>query len=58
MNGNVASYAPIKVSEQINITVYDKSDAACSGTKPCEQAAADLQDNVSTFLKRPGYNPG
>ncbi|MBI1777804.1 MAG: extracellular solute-binding protein [Proteobacteria bacterium] len=55
MEGRVAIYPPIKESEQINIMIYDETNAACSGTKTPELAAADLQEKVTTFMKRRGY---
>ena len=58
MSGKVASYAPIKDSEQINIMIYDEANAACARTKTPEQAAGDLQEKVVTFLKRRGYQKG
>ncbi len=58
MSGKVATYAPIKESEQINIMIYDEVNAACAGTKPAEQAMADLQDKVTAFMKRRGYLKG
>ena len=58
MEGPVAVYPPIKESEQINIMIYDQANAACAGTKTPEHAAADLQDNVVSFLKRRGYDKG
>ena len=58
MSGRVATYCPIKDSEQVNIMIYDEVNAACAGTKTPEQAAAALQDKVATFMKRRGYLPG
>jgi ABC-type glycerol-3-phosphate transport system substrate-binding protein len=58
MQGKVAAYVPIKESEQINIMIYDEANAACAGTKKPEQAAADLQDKVTAFMKRRGYLHG
>ena len=58
MSGKVATYAPIKEAEQINIMIYDEVNAACAGTKPAEQAMADLQDKVTAFMKRRGYLKG
>jgi multiple sugar transport system substrate-binding protein len=58
MSGRVATYCPIKDSEQVNIMIYDEVNAACAGTKTPEQAAASLQDKVATFMKRRGYLPG
>ena len=58
MSGKVATYIPIKESEQINIMIYDEANAACAGTKTPEQAAGDLQEKVVSFLKRRGYQRG
>ena len=58
ISGKVAVYCPIKESEQINIMIYDEANAACSGTKTPEQAIADLQDKVTTFMKRRGLLKG
>ena len=58
MQGKVATYPPIKEAEQVNIIVYDQVNAACAGTKTPEQAAADMQQGVATFLRRRGYNRG
>jgi ABC-type glycerol-3-phosphate transport system substrate-binding protein len=55
MEGNVATYAPIKDAEQVNIQIYDEANAVCSGTKTPEQGAAALQERVTTLLKRRGY---
>jgi ABC-type glycerol-3-phosphate transport system substrate-binding protein len=58
MSGKVATYIPIKESEQINIMIYDEANAACAGTKTPEQAAGDLQEKAVAFLKRRGYQRG
>ncbi|MBV9538759.1 MAG: extracellular solute-binding protein, partial [Acidisphaera sp.] len=58
LSGRVATYAPIKEAEQINIMIYDEVNAACAKTKTPEQAAGDLQDKVATFMKRRGYLHG
>ena len=58
MAGRVATYAPIKESEQINIMIYDEVNAACAKTKTPEQAAGDLQEKVTAFMKRRGYLRG
>jgi ABC-type glycerol-3-phosphate transport system substrate-binding protein len=58
MQGRVATYAPIKEAEQVNIMIYDEANAACAGTKTPEQAAGDLNDKVTAFMKRRGYLRG
>jgi multiple sugar transport system substrate-binding protein len=58
MAGRVATYAPIKESEQVNIMIYDEVNAACAKTKTPEQAAGDLQEKVTAFMKRRGYLKG
>lgn len=58
MQGKVATYPPIKEAEQLNIIIYDQVNAACAGTKTPEQAAADMQTNVTTFMRRRGYLKG
>jgi ABC-type glycerol-3-phosphate transport system substrate-binding protein len=58
MEGHVATYAPIKEAEQINIMIYDEANAACAKTKTPEQAAADLQTKAMAFMKRRGYLHG
>jgi multiple sugar transport system substrate-binding protein len=58
MSGRVATYAPIKESEQVNIMIYDAVNAACAKTKTPEQAADDLQEKVTAFMKRRGYLRG
>lgn len=55
MQGSVATYPPLRDSEQVNILIYDEANAVCSGTKRPEQAVTDLQDKVSTFMRRRGY---
>lgn len=55
MEGKVATYAPIKDSEQVNIQIYDEANAVCSGVKTPEQGAAALQERVTAILKRRGY---
>ena len=55
MSGPVATYAPIKESEQVNIMIYDEVNAACAKTKTPEQAAGDLNEKVTAFMKRRGY---
>jgi multiple sugar transport system substrate-binding protein len=55
MQGKVATYPPIKEAEQLNIIIYDQVNAACAGTKTPEQATADIQAGVSTFMRRRGY---
>ncbi len=58
MSGRVATYAPIKESEQVNIMIYDEVNAACAKTKTPEQAAGDLNEKVATFMRRRGYLKG
>ena len=58
MQGKVATYPPIKEAEQLNIIIYDQVNAACAGTKTPEQATADIQAGVSTFMRRRGYLKG
>jgi multiple sugar transport system substrate-binding protein len=58
MQGKVATYPPIKESEQLNIIIYDQVNAACAGTKTAEQAVADMQAGVTTFMRRRGYLKG
>jgi ABC-type glycerol-3-phosphate transport system substrate-binding protein len=55
MEGAVATYPPLRDSEQVNILIYDEANAVCSGTKTAEQAVVDLQEKVSTFMRRRGY---
>ncbi|MCO5090614.1 ABC transporter substrate-binding protein [Bosea sp. (in: a-proteobacteria)] len=55
MEGSVATYAPIKDAEQVNIQIYDEANAVCSGTKTPEEGAAALQERVTTLMKRRGY---
>lgn len=58
MQGKVATYPPIKEAEQLNIIIYDQVNAACAGTKTSEQATADMQTGVTTFMRRRGYLRG
>ena len=58
MSGRVATYAPIKESEQVNIMIYDEVNAACAKTKTPEQAAGDLNEKVTAFMRRRGYLKG
>jgi multiple sugar transport system substrate-binding protein len=54
LEGEVAEYPPVKQAEQVHIMIFDEANAAISGVKSAEQAAADLQAKVVDFLKRHG----
>jgi multiple sugar transport system substrate-binding protein len=55
LEGNVAEYPPVKQAEQIHIMIYDEVNAAAAKVKSPEQAAADLQEKVTAFMKKKGY---
>jgi multiple sugar transport system substrate-binding protein len=55
MLGETFGYIPIKESEQIHMMIYDEANAACAKAKTAEQAADDLQQKATQFLKRRGY---
>ena len=54
MLGETFGYIPVKEAEQVLLLAADEANAACAGTKPPEQAAADLQTKATTFLRRRG----
>jgi hypothetical protein len=53
--GETFGYIPMKEAEQVNMMMADEANAACAKSKSPEQAAADLQDKVTQFMKRRGY---
>lgn len=55
MLGDTFGYIPMKEAEQVNMMVADEANAAVAKSKPPEQAAHDLQDKVTQFMKRRGY---
>ena len=55
MLGETFGYIPMKEAEQVNMMVADEANAACARSKSPEQAAADLQEKVTQFMKRRGY---
>jgi multiple sugar transport system substrate-binding protein len=55
MLGETFGYIPVKEAEQVLLLAADEANAACAGTKPPEQAAADLQTKATTFLRRRGH---
>lgn len=52
MLGETFGYIPVKEAEQVLLLAADEANAACAGTKPPEQAAADLQAKATAFLRR------
>ena len=58
MSGPVAEYPPIKQSEQICQFIYNQINAVCAGSKTPEKGVADLQAEVTSFMKRRGYLKG
>ena len=55
MLGDTFGYIPMKEAEQVNMMAADEANAACAHSKSPEQAAADLQEKVTQFMKRRGY---
>ena len=54
MLGETFGYPPVREAEQVLLLAADEANAACAGTKPPAQAAADLQAKAVAFMRRRG----
>ncbi len=54
MVGDTFGYIPMKELEQVMVMMADAANAACAGTKTPDQAATDLQDKATQFMRRRG----
>jgi multiple sugar transport system substrate-binding protein len=54
MQDETFGYIPVKEAEQVLLLAADEVNAACAGTKPPAQAAADLQSKATAFMRRRG----